>query len=430
MSVRQSDMPRVLVVSHNVMGGSSGMGKTLANMLAFVPRESIAQLYFHSEIPTKDVCASYYRVTDPEMLGSLRGKRATGTIYSHEDVCEASTSRVDVGATAKAYQLGRKRTSLVYALRNTLWRVGRWDTPKLDAWLRDFAPDVIFFAAGDYAFAYRIVHTISKRLQIPVVMWCADDYFLGHSLKGLVHRNLLRWLKRIDDEVAAVITISDKMARDYAALFHQPISVVRMPVEVNPYRVPFCDRKGIVYVGSLGVGRLKPLLELAREVHSEDVQGCNVIHVYTGDKNERTIAAMNSEPGIQCHGQINADEVPRVLGTARYVLHVESFERRFKERTRYSLSTKIGESLASGACLVAYGPSDIASIEYLSEHSAGIVLKKAHEIKRLLHDDGNGGNVVSGIEHSLSLARDLHDAKKNRDLLQKVICEAYERERS
>ena len=400
------------------------MGKTLANMLAFVPRESIAQLYFHFEIPTKDVCTSYYRVTDPEMLGSLTGKRATGTIYGHEDVCEASTSRVDVGVTAKAYQLGRKRTSLVYILRNALWRLGSWDTPKLDAWLRGFSPDVIFFAAGDYSFTYRIVHTISKRLQIPVVMWCADDYYLGHSLKGLVHRNLMRWLRWIDDEVAAVITISDKMARDYTALFHQPISVVRMSVEENPYKVPFRERRGIVYVGDLGVGRLEPLLELAREAHGTDAQHCNIIDVYTGDKNERTIASLNLEPGIQYHGQIGADEVLRVLGGARYVLHVESFDRRFKERTRYSISTKIGESLASGACLVAYGPSDIASVEYLSEHSAGIVLEKAHEFSNLLLDEGNGDDVVSGIEHSLSLARDLHDAQKNRDLLREVICDA------
>ena len=424
MSTGRSDMPRVLVVSHNVMGGSSGMGKTLANMLAFVPRENVAQLYFHSEVPTQDVCASYYRVTDPEMLESLWGKRTTGTVFGYEDVCNANTSRVDTGVTAKAYQLGRKRTSFVYILRNALWRLGRWDTPKLDAWVRTFAPDVIFFAAGDYAFSYRIVHAISMRLGIPVVMWCADDYFLGHSLKGLVHRNLIRWLKRMDKDIAAVITISDKMARDYVSLFHQPISVVRNSVEDNPYAIPFNDRKGIVYVGSLGVGRLKPLLELAHEVHRTGMQGCGVIDVYTGDKNEQTLAALESEPGIRCHGQIGSDEVLRVLGTARYVLHIESFERHFKERTRYSLSTKIGESLVSGACLVAYGPSDIASIEYLSEHSAGIVLKKAREINGLLLDKGGEDSVVSGIENSLLLARELHDAKKNRDLLREVLCEA------
>lgn len=424
MSATRSDMPKILVVSHNVMGGSTGMGKTLANMLAFVPRECMAQLYFHSEVPTKDVCTSYYRVTDPEMLASLGRRSAAGTVFNHDDVRDARSSRVDAGATAKAYQLGRKRTSLVYVLRNTLWRLGRWDTPELDAWLRSFAPDVIFFAAGDYSFAYRIVHTIALRLGIPVVMWCADDYYLGHSLKGLVHRSLMRRLKRMDGEIASIIAISDKMARDYTTLFHQPICVVRMPVEDNPYRIPFAERRGIVYIGSLGVGRLKPLLELAREVRHAGACGFGAIDVYTSDKNEKTLAELSAAPGIRCHGQIDEDQVLRVLGTARYVLHVESFEAHFKERTRYSLSTKIGESLASGACLIAYGPSNIASIEYLSEHHAGIVLNEPRELCEVLVDEGNSAGVLSRIENSLSLARDLHDATWNRELLRKALIDA------
>ena len=255
-------------------------------------------------------------------------------------------------------------------------------------------------------------------------MWCADDYYLGHSLKGLVHRNLMRWLKRMDDEIASVITISDKMARDYATLFHQPICVVRISADDNPYRIPFSERKGIVYIGSLGVGRLKPLLELAREVQSAGACGFEAIDVYTGDRNEKTLAELHAEPGIRYHGQIDEDQVLRVLGTALYVLHVESFEARFKERTRYSLSTKIGESLASGACLIAYGPSNIASIEYLSEHHAGIVLNEPRELREVLVDEGNSAGVLSRIENSLSLARDLHDATWNRELLRKALIDA------
>lgn len=39
-----------------------------------------------------------------------------------------------------------------------------------------FSPDVIFFAAGDYAFPYRIALRLSALLHIPIVMWCADDF--------------------------------------------------------------------------------------------------------------------------------------------------------------------------------------------------------------------------------------------------------------
>lgn len=419
MSSARADMPRVLAISHNVMGGSTGMGKTLANMLRFIPRENLAQLYFHSEVPTQDACESYYRITDSEMLRSIGRMRATGTIFGPDDVRDDAFSRVDSGLEAKAYQLGRKRTSFVYALRNSLWRLGCWDTPELDEWLRSFAPDVIFFAAGDYSFAYRIVYAISTRLDIPVVMWCADDFYVGRSLRGLVYRDLMRWVKRLDNKLASIVTISDKMAQDYARLFRQPISVMHIAAEENLDALPFDQRRGIAYIGSLGVGRLKPLLELAHEVHLANVKGCEAIDVYTGDKNEKTLKSLLAEPGVRFHGQINATEVCQILASVRYVLHVESFEQCYIERTRYSLSTKIGESLASGACLVAYGPTNIASIEYLASNSAGFIINSPQEIHKILQ--GKQIDIQCGIERSLSLAREQHDAVKNDEQLARVL---------
>lgn len=424
MSDANRDIPRVLVISHNVMGGSTGMGKTLENMLSVLPNDHVAQLFFHSEVPTQNVCDGYYRITDLDMLLSLGGKNTTGSIFGPSDVVNRRSSRVDTGAVAKVYQFGRQRTSLIYVLRNLLWRLGRWYTPELDNWLRSFAPDVIFFAAGDYSFAYTIVYTVSEKLGIPVVMWCADDYYLGHSLKGAVHRNLMHWVKRLDEKLAAVIAISDKMAKDYASIFHQPIYVMHIAAADNPYALPFDQRKGLTYVGSLGVGRLKPLLELAREAYRSGVKGYDYIDVYTGDMNEKTLDALRSTPGIHYRGQIDSDEVLRVIGSSRFVIHVESFDPHYIERTRYSLSTKIGDYLASGACLIAFGPSDIASIEYLAENAVGFVLIDPSDLYYFLRDDSCGTIIGQRIERSQSLARRFHSANSNREMLLELLATA------
>ena len=44
---------------------------------------------------------------------------------------------------------------------------------------------------------------------------------------------------------------------------------------------------------------------------------------------------------------------------------MEAFDKENRDRVRYSVSTKIIESLASGRPLLAYGPEDVASMAYL-----------------------------------------------------------------
>ena len=48
------------------------------------------------------------------------------------------------------------------------------------------------------------------------------------------------------------------------------------------------------------------------------------------------------------------------------VIHTESFEQEMMELVRFSVSTKIAESLMYGPCLIAYGP-DGNRINRLSE---------------------------------------------------------------
>ena len=60
--------PKVLVVSHNVFSSLSNMGKTLSVFFDDWDSDSIAQLYFHSEVPYSNICNHYFRVTDWTLL--------------------------------------------------------------------------------------------------------------------------------------------------------------------------------------------------------------------------------------------------------------------------------------------------------------------------------------------------------------------------
>lgn len=201
----QFSEPRVLVVSHNVFSASGNMGKTMMHMLAGISPDNLAQLYFHQEIPTRSCCLRYFRITDSNVLHALFTRRAEYRVFEAADIDEsASQSRTDTGSLAKIYQFSRRRTPLIYFLRDLMWRLGKWNTPALLEWVQSFSPDVIFFAAGDYAFPYRIALRLSALLHIPIVMWCADDFYIEPLRHGpLLRRMQCRRLVKLAEKSSA-----------------------------------------------------------------------------------------------------------------------------------------------------------------------------------------------------------------------------------
>ena len=55
------------------------------------------------------------------------------------------------------------------------------------------------------------------------------------------------------------------------------------------------------------------------------------------------------------------------------LLHVEAFDEKSKKSTRLSVSTKIFEYLYAGKIILGYGPSDVASMEYLRDIGCSVL---------------------------------------------------------
>lgn len=418
----------ILVISHNVFSDSTAMGKTLLSMLSCVPAENLAQLYFHAEIPTTDRCKNYFRIKDEEVLRSVVTRRIKPTIYGEKDIRpEVKYPRVDKGFVSKIYQFSRRRTPLIYNARNLIWKLGKWDSAALRNWIDDFKPDLIFFAAGDYAFSYRIACSVSCRLNIPVVMWCCDDFYLSKRYADTIggrycHRNLMKWVERLSRQTRSVVVISEQMKRDYARLFNQPINVVRISAPENRMAKPLAERRGIVFAGGLGVNRIYPLIELGRQLRTAKLPGYEYIDVYSNEKNPKVLEQLTEENGIRFHGGAAAAHIPAILGQAKFALHVEAFDNNAKERTRYSLSTKIAEMLRSGACIIACGPSDIASMEYLAENKAALILGAPQEIAEgITALDADPQIYEEIINNAERLAQKNHSKDRNDALMSEIL---------
>lgn len=355
---------KVLVISHNVFDYATSMGKTLTKFFENFKSDEVAQLYVHPEEPTAmPFCDNYYRMTDTEAIRSIVTRKDIGEIFTCKTAQVAKPTSISVDINA-VYQKGRSRTPLIYITRDCAWKLSKWKNKRLLKWVLDFNPDIIFLASGDYKFIYEIALYIAEYCKKPLITACFDDFymynknknrFLGpkrqQSFMKIVHKNMRR--------SSSIITVCEPMAREYKALFSKPTHVMYTPAELE--NITFNeDAKIVAYFGSLGLGRDDQLIEIGKSFKS--LTGRN-IDVFSSEKREEVLKKLIDANGISFHRAVTADEMKNILQKCIAVIHTESFDPEIAGRTRFSISTKIAESLAYGPCLFAYGPSDIASIE-------------------------------------------------------------------
>lgn len=426
-----SKYPRVLIISHNVFSNASNMGRTLANFFVGWPKEKLAQLYLHSEIPTVDVCTNYFRITDFDNI--KKAKKQIGTKYGENGIhLGAVTQRVDDENEAKIYQRGRKRAPYMYLGRNFLWRLNRWHNKKLSDWFDDFAPEVIFYASGDYAFSYRIAAKIAKERNIPIVSYVCDDYYFGEkhkkSLLGIIANAERRGvMKKTFGKYPNLIAICDQISRDYAAEFHvNARTVMTTSMQDKLEKKEDDGNVKISYLGNVSLNRYLQLADLGRALNKV-TDGKIRLDLYTGEKNEEMLSMLTAENGIDFHGSVSYDEVLRVMAKSDILVHTESFDEITRKRVRYSVSTKIADSLASGRCLLAYGPDDVASIAYLKENDAAYVISKKSDLEDKLKKIIESKELREEYaQKGYEAAKKFHSWENNCEKIRSILAEVAE----
>lgn len=415
---------RILVISHNVFSNITNMGKTLSGYFKEFDSNDIAQLYFQPEKPSLNISQNYYRITDKDILKSIF-TRKSGMIIKKSSYTNDQYS--NDAYNSKIYQKAKKRTPIIYLLRNLLWKLGRWNTKKLKKWIDDFNPNIIFFASGDYAFSYIIALKLAKYRKIPLVVSCMDDYYFNNKnskkiLGNYVHKKFMNVVNKTMEYSSCIMPICEKMGHDYSKLFSKPYYVLHTSSMVTE-PLNYTKKVKISYLGNLGYGRDKQLMYLGKILKNIN-NSCvpKFIDVYSTEKREEILKNMTINNGINFHGAIDKDEVLEVIGESMIVVHAESFDEKIKNQTKYSVSTKIADSLASGTCILAYGPSDIESIRYLQLNKAAYcIIDNADledKIKKIFIDDDLRKEIVY---NALLLAKKNHNCSKNSISLKKYL---------
>ena len=419
---------KVLVVSHNVFSKTSNMGKTMSTYFSAFGRENVAQFYIHSEVPTDDyVCNNFYRVTDLEIIKSIF-TRKSGNVLGKDDIDKNRLdSRTDTGALASVYQKSQKRTPLIFMARNFLWKLGRWDTKKLRSWIDKFSPDAVFFASGDYSFMYKIALKIAKRKNIPLYVSCMDDFYFYNKnedmfLGKLEHKLFMKNVFKCMEYSSGIFPICEKMSDEYSKLFNKPCYTLHTGSDIEE---PLKGKRGnkISYLGNLDFERHKQLIDLGKALLKiESDKKPEYIDVYSAETRPEILEVLTKENGINFCGKISAEEVKKVISESALIIHTESFEEKIMQTVAYSVSTKIADSLASGTCLLAYGPKGIASMDYLIQNDVAFCITSKEQaedkLKQIIEDEKLREEIIS---RQLKLAEKNHRTSVSAGVVKEVL---------
>lgn len=353
-------------------------------------KENLAQIFSDPREPVKGHCGSLYQITDKRMLKRFTSRAVdTGVIYQYEDLPDSWESKSSDGANpviSKLYRLGSRKFPLNHLLRGALWRRKFWCTDKLNRWLDEFRPECVFLAFSDDYFIPQIALYAAERFDVPIVSCIGDDYYFNDRKSISPFYYLYRGTyKKLIDRVFAhggsAAYIGDKIRDKYNSEFGLNGETVYLTSEIkrHPFRPINKNNPYISYCGNVRLGRNHSLCMIATALGEMD-PGYK-IHVFSNETEEQYSGELKRHPNIEFHGSVPYSEVIRIMDQSDILVVVEGFEEKDVSITRYSLSTKVADSLATGGAVIALGSIECGAIEYMKQIDCGPVCTDEKQLK-------------------------------------------------
>lgn len=377
-------MDRLLCISNEPFSLGSANGRTLMNLLREYDRAALAQFYIHGK-PDTTFCSNYFCVSDRAALNAFLHRKEQQQAQPGEKPSGGN------GAVRPVRKSCRNRL-----LRDIVWQSCAWWTTDFDAFLDNFAPQIVLLQAGDAPFMYAIARKIARRYNARLVMYNSENYVLkqylyaGARQEGIWHTLLKHRLKtqyrRFMQRADFCIYSTEQLEEDYQNAYpHAGRSLTLYTVSElkpkHPGEPSAKDRFHLVYCGNLGVGRVKPLAELARILNEVDPDA--KLEIYGRFVSQAEQELLCAEPNVMYHGVVDYSSVSEVLQTADMIVHCENSERLINLRAAFS--TKIADSLAVGTPFLVYADKGYPFVQYLLRNRCAHIAGDTEELREILN---------------------------------------------
>lgn len=421
---------KILLVTHNPICTDNNMGKTFLSLFSQFDRDTLCQLYVHPSVPDVAVCHSYFQITDKQVLKSGPfGK--PGRQVSAQQIALQAEKRKNGTLPPPAPWKGADPWKCL--LRDGMWRMSNWCSSKLKAWLDQEDPTAIFVAPGYSKFIYNIALRIAEDRKIPIVTYICDDYYFLRkpgTLVGKWHLSALRKkTAQLMKKTCRLVTISRELGERYTQKFGVNTTVIMTGTENAATTKTTLQIKTVGYFGNLSLGRHESLAQIGR-VLDEINHACGknvVLRIYSGETDPRRLSSFQNIPCVKFCGFVTGKTLEEAMAETDLLVHTESFGESDMDMVKYSISTKIADSLAGGIPILAYGPETVASMGHLIRNRCAVTATSPDKLKLALTDAiCNPQNLAEVLVRAKQTAATYHDKEKNSLKLRKLFAEMEE----
>jgi len=407
---------KVLDITGNPFSLYLNNGKTHEAIFSAFNKEELCQIYVRP-VATNLIdfvyCSSYYCVSDWDVLNRLTFKsNKCGSVIKNANQIKADDSFHYTNGNVTS--IGSKK-GFAGVLRDLLWGTGLWKNQDLKSWLKAQKPDVIFIDGGGDSYMYNIALYISQYLNIPLVYYVTDDYVIYPKHKSIIqkihHHFVFKKISEVISKSEYCYAIGEVMANEYSQYFRKTFGYVMNAINVLPYKPQTGTRKKIVisYFGSLGLNRdriIASLGSMASKLFEINVYAFNI-----NDESKRLL----EENGVKYKGALKSEELDDAMYASDVLLHVESDDEESRAFTKLAISTKIPEYLMHSRLILGYGPTEVASMQLISNNNIGVVISsddtKDEQMRKLemILDSDNRSHIA---ERGYQFALENFDRKK------------------
>lgn len=379
----QTEWPRVMVVSNNVMCRNDNNGQTIISLLENYPTTKISQLYFSQDMPDDNGYENFFRISDRDVLNKFLHKAE-----SCGRVVTGSNPRKKARSISSTFL---KKNTLVRLIREVIWQ-NRWRSDTLIEWIQAQAPSFILFVASDCLFPFAICNEIMTLTDARCIMFLTDDYLTKSFVlspfwwikRSMVEKRFMQSLSSTD----CLITISNEMAREYKALYNVDSLVFsNIPKQMIDISYDENEVLKLTYAGTLSHKRYITLYEIGRSIaRYNQIAGKTVasMTIYTSEKNRRILRRFKKF-GISCyiHEHVDKETLCQKYQKSDILVFAESFYYRNRRAIRLSVSTKVLDYLSYSKPILAVGPKCVSSMQLLK--GAALCAERKCEIEECVN---------------------------------------------
>ena len=414
------------MISRHCWNKENSFGNTYSNIFGEVPNIEIAHVYLMEGTPDyESVVSRYFHISEKQIFKSVFCKN----MEVGEEVFASfqTNTKGDASMIAQYHKMltfGKKyRWAVLNWARELAWLIGKVDYQGLMEFVKSFSPDVLFIPYNNVFFSNRIALKVSKTLNIPMVLNMEMDHYSLNRISynpffwidRLLKRRIIR---KLVNRASFVYVISEKLKQEYELLLKKDCKVL--------YKIPDLTRKKYDYkpsdkvvhylfTGNISANRWKSLALLTSELKKYD--NC-VFDIYTATPISKEMQKALYIPGKSLiHRPVSQNEIIALQNSADVLVHAEAFDKYNKSLVRCAISTKIMDYLSVGRCILAIGPADVASIEYLKNNDLGIIAYDSKTIQNCVNSTNDSKTRTFYSKKAMAFVSTQLDANKLRTQL-------------